>query len=81
MRDVYMANIRSKYPTFIPRHDFDVFVIGDCRYKGPEKNIRAWLDDELALQAAMFGDERLAIEAARKMLSGPGIVTGVSEQP
>ncbi len=80
MRDVYIANIRTKYPTYHPRHDFDVYVLGDCRYTGPEKDIGAWLDDELAFQAAMFGDARLAIEAARDMLSGPGVVTGVSEQ-
>ncbi|KAI0701419.1 hypothetical protein C8T65DRAFT_579624 [Cerioporus squamosus] len=77
MRDVYMDNILARYPNFVPRHDFDVFALGDGRYQGPESKIRSWLDDELA----MIGDTRLAIESARDMLSAPGIATGSKPTP
>lgn len=76
MRDVYLDNIRTRYPAFVPRHDFDIFALGDGRYKGPANKIRSWLDDELAT----FDNERLAIQSAREMLRAPGIATGVSEQ-
>ncbi|KAI0709637.1 hypothetical protein C8T65DRAFT_739816 [Cerioporus squamosus] len=81
MRDVFMETIHTKYPTFVPRHDFDILALSDGRYKGPEEDIRAWLDRELASSAKAFGGARQAIEGARNMLSGPVFVTGAKPAP
>ena len=73
-----MDGIRKKFPTFVPRHDFDILALADGRFEGTEKGLRAWLDQEWAFQIKMCGDARLAMESARNMLSAPGVVTGVS---
>lgn len=78
IRDYYLAHIRKRFPRFRPRHDFDILALGDGRFKGTEKEVYAWLDKELAVQVAMSGDARPALEAATRMLSTKGTVTGVS---
>ena len=75
-----MADILTRFPKFSPRNDFDILALGDGRYRGLEKGLHAWLDEELALQVAMSGDSRLPLEAARDMLNSPAVVTGVSPE-
>ena len=75
-----MADILTRFPKFSPRNDFDILALGDGRYRGPEKGLHAWLDEELASQVAMSGDPRLPLEAARDMLNSPAVVTGVSPE-
>ncbi|KAI0689583.1 hypothetical protein C8T65DRAFT_588550 [Cerioporus squamosus] len=81
MRDVYLSHIRKQFPRFEPRHDYDILSLGDGRYQGSEDGIYSWLDQELALQVALLGDARPAIEGARRALSVEGVVTGLKPAP
>ncbi|RPD55209.1 hypothetical protein L226DRAFT_526143 [Lentinus tigrinus ALCF2SS1-7] len=81
MRDVYLAQIRTRFPGFVPQNDVDLLALGGGSYKGPEEGLRAWLDNELASMVALVGDAQRAIEAAQDILSAPGIVTGLKPQP
>ena len=78
IRDYYLEHVRKRFPHFKPRHDFDLLALGDGRYKGSEEDVYAWLDQELALQVALEGDAQPALEAATRMLSARGVITGVS---
>lgn len=79
IRDYYLEHVRKRFPQFKPRNDFDLLALGDGRYKGPETGVYAWLDQELALQVTLEGDASPALEAATRMLSARGVVTGVSQ--
>ena len=79
IRDYYLEHVRKRFPQFKPRNDFDLLALGDGRYKGPETGVYAWLDQELALQVTLEGDASPALEAATRMLSAKGVVTGVSQ--
>ncbi|KAI0691406.1 hypothetical protein C8T65DRAFT_587229 [Cerioporus squamosus] len=81
MRDVYMSRIRKQFPRFEPRSDLDVLALGGGHYKGTEAGVYEWLDQKLAIQVALWGDVRPAIEGARRALSAEAVVTGLKPAP
>ena len=56
----------------------DLLALGDGHYKGSEKDVNVWLDQELVLQVALEGNAQPALEAATHRLSARGVTTGVS---
>ncbi|TFK78993.1 hypothetical protein K466DRAFT_506375 [Polyporus arcularius HHB13444] len=81
IRDFYLVHIRKRFPRFEPRNDFDLLALGDGRYKGPEKEVYAWLDQELAMTIALSGNATQALEGATRMLSAKKTVTGWKPSP
>lgn len=75
MRDVYLEQVRKKYPDFIPRNDFD--ILSASSYAGPAEGLYTYLDKLFAEKGGT--DEVVRSAQALLAVSADNVeVTGVS---
>lgn len=76
-----MKSIVEHFPTFKPRGDIDVFVLGSSYkwYQGPahEDHIYAWVDEEFAKRVERGGGEERMMQRLSRSLNAVVEVTGV----
>ncbi|KAI0705498.1 hypothetical protein C8Q76DRAFT_771243 [Earliella scabrosa] len=76
-----LSAIRKKFPTFVPRNDFDILALSDGRYNGPAADLYTWLDGELAILVEAMGEVESAIAGAEAILGVRENITGAKPLP
>ena len=72
-----LDRVRTRFPTYTPLNDFEIFILGLQHNAVPGHDLREWLDAKFAEQVSFMGSPELAIAKAREFLDTTGGITGV----
>ncbi|KAI0759385.1 hypothetical protein BD413DRAFT_276255 [Trametes elegans] len=77
-RDVMREAVRSAFPHYIPRDDFDILVLSSGDYAGPPSEISKFIDRQLRAQ---FNSREDALREAAEILDEKADFTGLKPRP